>query len=89
MSRIVDGIVQHGWAQRQADQSDHRACVISITAVGEAILETARRTRITCLKVGLAHLDPADKAALLAAMPALESRADQITGTPPREARPA
>jgi len=89
MSRIVDGIVQHGWAQRQADQSDHRACVISITAAGEAILETVRRTRITCLEAGLAHLDPADRAALLAAMPALESLADQITGTPPREARSA
>ena len=50
MSRIVDGIVQHGWAQRQADQSDHRACVISITAAGEAIVETVRRTRITCLE---------------------------------------
>ena len=49
MSRIVDGIVQRGWAQRQAGQSDHRACVISITAAGEAILETVRRTRITCL----------------------------------------
>ena len=89
MSRIVDGIVQHGWAQRQAGQSDHRACVISITAAGEAILQTARRTRITCLEAGLAHLDPADRAALLAAMPALESLADQITGTPSREARPA
>ena len=50
MSRIVDGIVQHAWAQRQAGESDHRACVISITAAGEAILQTARRSRITCLK---------------------------------------
>jgi len=89
MSRIVDKIVESGWAQRQADATDHRACVVGITDTGETILATVRRNRAACLAVGLAHLEPEDAAALLAAMPALESLADQITGMPPQTARSA
>jgi len=89
MSRIVDRIVENGWAGRQADATDHRACVISITSTGEAILATVRRNRAACLAAGLAHLEPEDAAALLAAMPALESLADQITVMPTQTARSA
>jgi MFS family permease/DNA-binding MarR family transcriptional regulator len=89
MSRIVDRIVQCGWAQRRADETDHRACVVSITGAGEAILDTVRRDRTACLAAGVAHLEPEDAAALLAAMPALESLADQIAGMPPQTARSA
>jgi len=89
MSRIVDRIVQCGWAQRRADETDHRACVVSITGTGEAILDTVRRDRTACLAAGVAHLEPEDAAALLAAMPALESLADQIAGMPPQTAQSA
>jgi len=89
MSRILDKIIQHGWAQRYADQTDHRASVITITGTGETVLDAARRDRATRLAAALAHLEPADTAALLAAMPALETLAGQAAGPPPRQARPA
>jgi MFS family permease/DNA-binding MarR family transcriptional regulator len=89
MSRIVDAIAQSGWAQRQADQSDHRACVVSITSTGEAIIETERRTRSARLAAGLAHLGPQEGAALLAAMPALEALAASLTPAPLADRTPA
>jgi len=89
MSRIVDRIVQCGWAQRRADETDHRACVVSITSTGQAILDAVRHDRTARLAAGLALLEPEDAAALLAAMPALESLADHIAGKSPRTARSA
>jgi MFS family permease/DNA-binding MarR family transcriptional regulator len=89
MSRIVDQIVRCGWAQRRGDETDHRACVVSITGTGEAVLHAARGDRTTRLATALAYLDPGDAAALLSALPALESLADRVDGTPSRAARPA
>jgi hypothetical protein len=54
--------------------------VISITKAGEATLDAARHDRTARLAASLALLEPEDAAALLAAMPALESLADHIAG---------
>jgi MFS family permease/DNA-binding MarR family transcriptional regulator len=89
MSRILDKIVQHGWAQRRADETDHRASVITITRNGENALDAARHDRTTRLQAALANLEPDDAAALLTAMPALETLADQAAQSPPQQARPA
>jgi len=89
MSRIVDEIVRPGWAQRRVDQTDHRASVISITETGKAILDAVRHDRTARLAAGLALLEPEEAAALLAALPALESLADRIAAAPPRTAQPA
>jgi hypothetical protein len=64
------------------DETDHRASVISITKAGEATLDAARHDRTARLAASLALLEPEDAAALLAAMPALESLADHIAGKP-------
>jgi len=89
MSRLVDEITRHGWAQRRVDQTDHRASVISITETGEAILDAVRHDRTERLAAGLALLEPEETAALLAALPALESLADGIAAAPPRTAQSA
>ena len=89
MSRIVDEIVRPGWAQRRVDQTDHRASVISITETGEGILDAIRHDRTARLAVGLALLEPEEAAALLAALPTLESLADRIAAAPPRTAQSA
>jgi EmrB/QacA subfamily drug resistance transporter len=89
MSRIVDEIVRRGWAQRRVDQTDHRASVISITEAGEAILDAVRHDRTARLAAGLALLEPEEAAALLAALPALESLADRIAAAPRRTAQSA
>ncbi|WP_300602521.1 MFS transporter [Trebonia sp.] len=89
MSRIIDRIVRSGWAQRRGDETDHRASVVSTTGTGEAVLHAARRDRTAGLATALACLDPAEAAALLAALPALESLADQVDAMPPEAARAA
>lgn len=98
MSRIVDIMVSSGWVERRTDEADHRACVIAITSAGTALLDTARRDDATRLAECVTRLGPGDLAALEAALPVLESLAQQVacrtragTGTASREAaaRPA
>ena len=79
MSRIVERLSQYGWAGRRPDPTDHRACLVSITEAGTELLDAMRRERAGRLAPGLAHLQPQQIAALLAALPALESLADHIT----------
>src|SRR6185437_9535819 len=61
------------------DPTDHRACLVSITEAGTELLDAMRRERAGRLAPGVAHLQPQQIAALLAALPALESLADHIT----------
>ena len=79
MSRIVERLSQYGWAARHPDPTDHRARLVSITEAGTELLDAMRRERADRLAPGLAHLQPQQIAALLAALPALESLADRIT----------
>ena len=78
MSRIVDIMVASGWAERMPDEADHRACVIGITSAGAALLDSARQDTASRLADCVARLDPADLMVLQAALPVLESLADQV-----------
>jgi DNA-binding MarR family transcriptional regulator len=77
MSRIVDILVALGWTERRPDEADHRACVIGITSEGAALIDTIRRDDATRLANCIARLDAADLAVLQAALPVLESLAQQ------------
>jgi DNA-binding MarR family transcriptional regulator len=77
MSRIVDILVALGWAERRPDEADHRACVIGITGAGAALIDTIRRDNATRLASCITRLDAADLAVLQAALPVLESLAQQ------------
>jgi DNA-binding MarR family transcriptional regulator len=77
MSRIVDILVALGWAERRPDEADHRACVIGITGAGTALIDTIRRDNATRLANCITRLDAADLAVLQAALPVLESLAQQ------------
>jgi len=79
MSRIVERLSRYGWAARHPDPTDHLARLVSITEAGTELLDAMRRERAGRLALGLAHLQPQQIAALLAALPALESLADRIT----------
>ena len=79
MSRIVERLSHYGWVARHSDPTDHRACLVSITEAGTELLDAVCRERAGRLAPGLAHLQPQQVAALLAALPALESLADRIT----------
>jgi DNA-binding MarR family transcriptional regulator len=77
MSRIVDILVALGWAERRPDEADHRACVIGITGAGAALIDTIRRDNATRLANCITRLDATDLAVLQAALPLLESLAQQ------------
>lgn len=82
MSRIVDILVASGWAERKPDKADHRACVIAITDAGSALLDAVRQDGATRLAECVALLDAADLAVLEAALPVLESLAQQAACRP-------
>jgi DNA-binding MarR family transcriptional regulator len=71
-------MVSSGWVERRTDEADHRACVIAITSAGTALLDTARRDDATRLAECVTRLGPGDLAALEAALPVLESLAQQV-----------
>lgn len=77
MSRIVDILVALGWAERRPDEADHRACVIGITGAGAALIDTIRQDNASWLANCVTRLDAADLAVLQAALPVLESLAQQ------------
>jgi DNA-binding MarR family transcriptional regulator len=82
MSRIVDIMVASGWAERMPDEADHRACVIGITSAGAALIDSARQDNASRLADCVARLDHADLMVLQAALPVLESLAQQVAGRP-------
>ena len=79
MSRIVDVLVASGWAERRADEADHRACVIAVTESGADLINSVRRSNETKLADCISRLGPEDLAVLQAALPVLENLAQEIT----------
>ena len=85
MSRIVDIMVASEWVERMPDEADHRACVIGITSVGAALIDSARQDTASRLADCVARLDPADLMVLQAALPVLESLAEQVACRAPTD----
>lgn len=73
MSRIVAALEEDGWLERTADRSDRRVSFVATTAKGERELERVRAERNAFLASRLGRLEPDAAAALLAAIPLLES----------------
>lgn len=59
MTRIVDGLIDAGLAERQPHPTDGRAVLIAATAEGDALMRTAQRRRIEALAAALASLPAA------------------------------
>jgi DNA-binding MarR family transcriptional regulator len=77
LSRIVAGLVEHGYVERTPDPDDARASLVRITAAGEELLGGLRLRRTTELAARLARLPEADREALLSAAPALNRLLDE------------
>lgn len=60
MSRIVAGLHRAGLARIQAEHSDARKKIITVTAKGERLLQAARRRRIRSLAQKLSRLQESD-----------------------------
>jgi DNA-binding MarR family transcriptional regulator len=75
LSRVVARLVEQGLLRRAADPADRRAAVVQTTAPGRRLCERLRRERNDALGRTVARLPAADRQALVAALPALESLA--------------
>jgi DNA-binding MarR family transcriptional regulator len=72
MTTLVNRLEAAGLAERVADPTDGRATLVRITDGGRAVLATRRADRTAALLAELDRLDDADRAALIAALPAVE-----------------
>lgn len=73
MTRIVDALVGEGLAERVPDACDGRACLVRATEAGESVLLGTRETRAAALAARIDRLPTPLRAALEAALPALEA----------------
>lgn len=85
-SRVLDVLAESGFVERRDDPTDRRAFLVSLTANGARILEDVRAEGTRELAGHLASLPAAQRAAIEAALPALEVLADAFIPVtePPR-----
>jgi DNA-binding MarR family transcriptional regulator len=78
MTRIVDGLVAAGLAERRPDPSDGRAAVIAPTEAGESLMRAAAGRRIATIARAVEELPAADRRRLAAASGLLDRLAVAI-----------
>ncbi len=71
MSTLIDGLVTRGFITRAPSAADRRRVTLTLTAIGQATLDTARRNSQAKLAEKLSTLTPAQQAGVIAAMHAL------------------
>ncbi|MCX5442511.1 MULTISPECIES: MarR family winged helix-turn-helix transcriptional regulator [unclassified Streptomyces] len=78
VSTLVNQLVKAGLLRRETDPSDRRSALLYATPAAAARLSDWQVRRGTLMREQLAALDPADRAALAAALPALRKLADNL-----------
>ena len=71
MTTLVNRLEEGGQAERLADPTDGRAALVRITDLGRKVLAERQATRTATLLAQLERLDPADRLALVDALPAV------------------
>ncbi len=72
LSRVVGALAREGLVTRSPDDADRRAGRVEPTAAGRRLRERIHAERTAALAGALARLDPARRAAVLAALDSLE-----------------
>jgi DNA-binding MarR family transcriptional regulator len=72
MTGLVNRLETEGLVTRTADPTDARAALVALTESGRAFVETRRAERVRVLSERVERLSGADRAAILAALPALD-----------------
>src|SRR5262252_1052501 len=80
LTRLVAVLEELGYVQRYADPKDARASTLAITPTGHETLERLREEGTVLLTHSLMLLTAEQRAALAAALPALEQLADPDPG---------
>ena len=73
MTRVLAALDERGAVERRPDPADARSTLVSISPSGREIIGTIRSERTASLARRLDRLDAGQRAALLAALPALEA----------------
>jgi DNA-binding MarR family transcriptional regulator len=71
LSRVVAGLVEHGYVERTPDPDDARAGLLTVTPAGADLLHGLASRRAAELSARLDRLPAGEREALLAAVPAL------------------
>src|SRR5690349_2587865 len=80
VTRIVARLAEEGLVSRADDPADGRACLVSVTDEGRALMAEIRERKDAYLARRLDELDPADLAALGRAADVLERLLKEDTG---------
>jgi DNA-binding MarR family transcriptional regulator len=75
MTQLIARLQESGLVRREPDPADGRVVQVSITAEGKAFLARRGERQSRHLAVLLAQLDPGHRAALAAALPAMDALA--------------
>jgi DNA-binding MarR family transcriptional regulator len=75
MTQLISRLEEDGLVRREADPADGRVVQVTITGKGREALARRRAARARRLAVVLAQLSPEHRAALAAALPALDELA--------------
>jgi len=78
MTRIVDGLVAAGLAERRPDPRDRRASEIAATPAGEVLMRAAAGRRIAAIASAIAELPAADRRRLTASAGLLDRLANSV-----------
>jgi DNA-binding MarR family transcriptional regulator len=78
MTQLVNRLTQQGMLARVADDADRRAVLAEVTDAGREVLEARRGQRAGVLDAALARISDEDRAAIAAALPALDRLVDAV-----------
>ncbi len=82
MSKVVDGLEEHGLIERVADEADGRASLVRLSADGAVTLHQLRAASTQAISAVLEELGPAESTCLREALPVLERLAELLTAGP-------
>lgn len=74
----LQGLLAKGLVERSPDPADGRRLILALTAAGRDTLQSRRAVRTAQFGVALAALEPGEREALLAALPALSRLAQEL-----------
>jgi DNA-binding MarR family transcriptional regulator len=89
MTQLISRLQDAGLVNRAADPADGRAVQVRITALGLTTLAARRAARAERLVGMLSQLNPAQRAALAAALPAIDALTSMQPDTRPAAELPA
>ena len=81
MSRVIGKLDEYGLINRLRDPDDFRAARVEVTPMGRAVYERIAAERSAVISESVSGLPDGQQAALLAALPALESLAEDLRDT--------